>query len=374
MIYGYVRVSTDKQDNANQTLEINNFCARKQIKVDEWIHDVISGTKEPKKRRLGPLLAKVVEGDTIIACEVSRFGRSLYMVMDILKGLLEKGVAVLTIKDGYTLDDSLQSKVLAFAFGLAAEIERDMISKRTKAALARKRLEGVILGRPKGTKTGSIVLKGREDEIRKYLLEDGHSKREAARLMGVDRSTLCLALKSMDMSGYVRKTPNIMQGKHRASICDQYKPAITEMLHKGITLVNISETLKLPIHTLRRYARIHDLHPKEKVYVRPSLCGPHREVIVRMLASGGNVTTIAKALGITKTAVQGYIYKNKLRYEARELQLVTPTKEKRKYDMKKRNMKKRKGAGGMIEISREEYNRLMAAINNDTDMVKETGL
>ena len=152
MIYGYIRVSSDKQTVENQRFEINNFCEREKIKIDGWIEETISGTKAYDKRQLGKLLNKVQGDDLIICAELSRLGRNLFMIMEILNICMTKECRVWTIKDNYRLGDDIQSKVLAFAFGLSAEIERNLISQRTKEALARKKAEGVVLGRPKGSK------------------------------------------------------------------------------------------------------------------------------------------------------------------------------------------------------------------------------
>uniref|UniRef100_UPI00402A65FE master DNA invertase Mpi family serine-type recombinase n=1 Tax=Turicimonas muris TaxID=1796652 RepID=UPI00402A65FE len=144
-IYGYIRVSSDKQTVENQRFEINKFCQNENIKVDGWIEETISGTKAYNKRQLGKLLQKIRKDDIIICAELSRLGRSLFMIMEILNICLSKEAKVWTIKDNYRLGDDIQSKVLAFAFGLSAEIERNLISQRTKEALARKKAEGVIL-------------------------------------------------------------------------------------------------------------------------------------------------------------------------------------------------------------------------------------
>ena len=153
MIYGYIRVSSDKQTVENQRFEINNFCEKNEMKIDGWIEETISGAKAYNKRQLGILLKRVTKDDLIICAELSRLGRNLFMIMEILNICMTKECRVWTIKDNYRLGEDIQSKVLAFAFGLSAEIERNLISQRTKEALARKRAEGVILGRPKGKKT-----------------------------------------------------------------------------------------------------------------------------------------------------------------------------------------------------------------------------
>lgn len=191
MIYGYIRVSSDKQTVENQRFEINNFCKRENIVIDGWIEETISGTKEYSKRELGKLLAKVQKDDLIICAELSRLGRNLFMIMEILNICMTKECRVWTIKDNYRLGDDIQSKVLAFAFGLSAEIERNLISQRTKEALARKKAEGVVLGRPKGRKSAQEKYKlfGKEVLIQE-LLKNKVSKRQISQICKVDRNTL----------------------------------------------------------------------------------------------------------------------------------------------------------------------------------------
>lgn len=150
MIYGYIRVSSDKQTVENQRFEINNFCKCNKLVIDDWIEETISGTKNYTKRQLGRLLRKVRKDDIIICSELSRLGRNLFMIMEILNICMTKECRVWTIKDNYRLGEDIQSKVLAFAFGLSAEIERNLISQRTKEALARKKAEGATLGHCRG--------------------------------------------------------------------------------------------------------------------------------------------------------------------------------------------------------------------------------
>ena len=200
MTYGYIRVSTEKQDVENQKFEILNFAKREGVFVDDWIDETISGTKNYDKRKLGKLLEKIQPGDLIICAELSRLGRSLFMIMEILSLCMSKECRVWTIKDGYRLGDDIQSKVLAFAFGLSAEIERDLISQRTKEALARKKAEGIRLGRPKGALSKKVKLTGKEEAIR-ILLDEGTSYAQIARLLHCDRSTLTRFCKSRDLMG-----------------------------------------------------------------------------------------------------------------------------------------------------------------------------
>ena len=191
MVYGYIRVSTDKQTVENQRFEIEHFCKKEGLTIDGWIEETISGTKNYNKRALGKLLNRIVKDDLIICTELSRLGRNLFMIMEILNICMTKESRVWTIKDNYRLGDDIQSKVLAFAFGLSAEIERNLISQRTKEALARRKQEGVILGRPKGRKNApdKYKLSGKETLI-KELLSTEVSKRKIAKICKVDRNTL----------------------------------------------------------------------------------------------------------------------------------------------------------------------------------------
>jgi DNA invertase Pin-like site-specific DNA recombinase len=195
MNYGYIRVSSDKQTVENQRFEIENFSVKNQLKIDGWIEETISGTKAYGKRELGRLLERVQKDDLIICAELSRLGRNLFMIMEILNICMSKECKVWTIKDNYRLGEDIQSKVLAFAFGLSAEIERNLISQRTKEALARKRAEGVILGRPKGRKSKNVKLSGHENEI-KVLLSKSVSKCQIARIFGVNRMTVASFIKN----------------------------------------------------------------------------------------------------------------------------------------------------------------------------------
>ena len=193
MIYGYIRVSSDKQTVENQRFEIEKFCKVNNIGIDGWIEETISGTKAYNKRQLGVLLRKVRKDDVIICSELSRLGRSLFMIMEILSICMKKECRVWTIKDNYRLGDDIQSKVLAFAFGLSAEIERNLISQRTKEALARKRAEGVQLGRPLGRRTPQNKYKlAKYDGQIKLMLATGATFKDIAKRYNVDRDTVSL--------------------------------------------------------------------------------------------------------------------------------------------------------------------------------------
>jgi len=216
MIYGYIRVSTDKQTLENQRFEIKRFCKAQKLKINQWYEEKISGTKELKKRQLGELLKIALEGDIIICSEISRLGRSLFLVMDILSDCMKRGIKVWTIKDSYRLGDDLMSKVLAFAFGLSAEIERNLISQRTKEALARVKAEGKKLGRRPG-QFHRVKLTGQEEKITKMVYA-GMNNVQIGKIYGVHFSTVrefkkvrlklpFIPINRKGIGGHKKKTP-----------------------------------------------------------------------------------------------------------------------------------------------------------------------
>lgn len=199
MNYGYIRVSTDKQTTENQKFEIQNFAKQGNIHISEWIEETISATKKLEDRKFGQLLLKMQKGDQLLITELSRLGRNLMQIMSILHGCMEREIKVFTIKERYELGNNINSKVLAFAFGLSAEIERNLISQRTKEALARLKSEGVVLGRPKGRKSANLKLTGKEDEIIS-LLSKKISFSAIARIMNVHRLTVSGFIKNKKLN------------------------------------------------------------------------------------------------------------------------------------------------------------------------------
>jgi len=189
MIFAYIRVSTDQQTVENQKFEILKFADQKRLHVGEWIEETISGTKKYQDRKLGKLLQGLKKEDILIVSELSRLGRNLMEVMSILHDCMEREIKVYAIKEGYELGNNINSKVLAFAFGLSAEIERNLISQRTKEALARRKSEGQTLGRPKGSLSKETKLTGKEEEI-KDLLRKKVSVSAIGRILGVHRLTV----------------------------------------------------------------------------------------------------------------------------------------------------------------------------------------
>jgi len=197
MNYGYIRVSSDKQTVENQRFEIEKFCYRNGIVINLWMKETISGIAKVETRELGKLLKKMKKGDILICSELSRLGRNLLMIMGILNECMNRDIRVWTIKDNYRLGSDISSKVLAFAFGLSAEIERNLISQRTKEALARKKAEGVILGRPKGSKSSKTKLTGQETKI-KELLDKKVSYSAIGRILNVHRLTVSSFVKRQE--------------------------------------------------------------------------------------------------------------------------------------------------------------------------------
>ena len=187
--YAYIRVSTEVQCFSNQKHEINCYCARNNIAIDKWISESVSGTTAVEKRQLGKVIRSMNKGDMLICTELSRLGRNMLMIMEILNKCSQKGISIRTIKDNFVLSDSINSKIIAFAFALAAEIERNLISQRTKEALAAKRIEGIRLGRPPGS---SAKMRNFIKDYDKYdsLLKQGKSMTQVAKICGIHRNTL----------------------------------------------------------------------------------------------------------------------------------------------------------------------------------------
>lgn len=189
MIYAYIRVSTDMQTYSSQEFEIKRYCETNNITIDKWITESVSGTTAIEKRTLGKTIRKMAKGDLLICTEISRLGRNMLMIMSILNLCAGKGIAIHTIKDNFDLSENINSKIIAFAFALAAEIERNLISQRTKEALAVKKLEGVKLGRPCGSSSKRVTVCNEIDKILK-MIDDNIPLEKIARKFGIHRNTL----------------------------------------------------------------------------------------------------------------------------------------------------------------------------------------
>jgi len=196
----YLRVSKDSQDVNNQKLDILEFAQREQIKIDHFIHITISSRKSTKERKIDQLLDELEIGDMLIVSELSRMGRSVGEIITTIDTLVKRKIRFFAVKEGIRLNGSqdIQTKVMVTMFGLFAEIERDLISMRTKEALAAAKASGKTLGRPKGV-LGKSKLDGREDEIKRLLALDV-SKASIAKITGCDRSTLYNFIRSRGLA------------------------------------------------------------------------------------------------------------------------------------------------------------------------------
>ena len=206
MNYGYIRVSTDKQDHDNQKHGILEYANKIEAAPVSFVSETISSRVKLEERDLWRLMGDLKNGDVLIVSELSRLGRSILEVMTIFKELTEKGVTTHVIKGGFVInggDNKIQSSVLIFAFGLAAEIERELISQRTKEALARKKAGGMKLGRQKGAKIKS-KLDGKEEQITD-LLTKGVPVASIAKILGCARGTLTNFIESRKLKAESKK-------------------------------------------------------------------------------------------------------------------------------------------------------------------------
>lgn len=200
MVIAYLRVSTEKQFLANQKEEILRFAEKQELRIDRWYTETVSGSVSSKDRKLSLLLRKLQPGDILIVTEISRLSRTLLEIMTILNSCIKKNVILYSTKEGYVFQNDINSKVLGFAFGLMAEIERNLISMRTKEALARRKQEGIILGRRKGFQPKMRVLYENKDYVLKALRQ-GESHTTLAEKFGVSRTTV---FRFMKYSGKMR--------------------------------------------------------------------------------------------------------------------------------------------------------------------------
>ena len=195
MVVAYLRVSTEKQFLANQREEILRFAEKNELMIDKWYTETVSGKVSSKERKLAGVLNWMQKGDTLIVTEISRLSRTMLEIMTILNSCIKKNVILYSTKEGYVFQNDINSKVLGFAFGLMAEIERNLISMRTKEALARRKKEGVKLGRRKGTCPAMRVLRENKRRLKRDA-QRGVSCSELARQMGVSRTTMFRFLRS----------------------------------------------------------------------------------------------------------------------------------------------------------------------------------
>lgn len=189
MIYGYCRVSTTHQNEENQRFALEQFVKNNNMSIDVWVEEKVSSSKKLKDRKLGALLNKLDTGDILITTEISRLGRSLLEVMGILQTCLERDCQIWTLKENFRLGTDIQSKVLAFAFGLSAELSKSLLQERVRESLARLKANGKKLGRPVGSQSKRLKLSKNRKRIN-MLIHQGVSKNQIARIMHVNKSTL----------------------------------------------------------------------------------------------------------------------------------------------------------------------------------------
>ena len=186
----YLRVSTAQQDLRSQRLAILEYARKHDFRIDDFIEATASGQASEKRRRLDELMSVLQRGDRLVVSELSRLGRSLGQIVAILDALAKAGIAFVALKENIRIEGArdIQTKVMTTLFALFAEVERDLISERTREGLAKARSSGRKLGRPKGS-LGVSRLDGKQDDIRRFL-ELGVSKTAIAKITGVSRTTL----------------------------------------------------------------------------------------------------------------------------------------------------------------------------------------
>jgi len=202
----YLRASTDQQETNNQKLEILEFARKKEITIDDYIELTISSRKSQKQRRIEELISRLKPSDTLIVTELSRLGRSTAEVISLINALVENNVRVMILKQNMDINQhDMNSKIIITLFSLFGELERDLVSARTKEALAAKKAQGQVLGKPKGT-----IQKSKFDphvEKIKELLEMGLSVRKIAKVLGYSNH--------IALNTYINK-------RHIKSVVDQF--------------------------------------------------------------------------------------------------------------------------------------------------------
>lgn len=199
MIYAYCRVSTAHQTEENQHFVIENFAKENNLNIDVWVEETISSGQKLSKRKLGKLIPKLKSGDILITTEISRLARSLMELMGILQTCLEKDCQIWTLKENFRLGTDVQSKVLAFAFGLSAELSKSLLQARVRESLARLKANGKKLGRPFGARSRELKLAKYHDRLER-MIKRGISKPQIAKKLGVHKCTIYNYLKEIRQS------------------------------------------------------------------------------------------------------------------------------------------------------------------------------
>ena len=197
MVIAYLRVSTEKQLIENQRNEIIRFAEARGLSVQKWQLEQASGSKSKEERKLESVLRGMQAEDVLIVSEMSRLSRTMLEIMAILNLCIRKQIVLYSVKEGYAFENNMTSKIMGFAFGMAAEIERNLIAARTKEALAWRKTQGMILGRPKGSNSQTQILQENAKNIPKMIAQ-GKTKNEIAQFYGVSKTTLYNFLKRME--------------------------------------------------------------------------------------------------------------------------------------------------------------------------------
>jgi len=245
MVYSYIRVSTDKQDIESQKIGIIRKAKELKLTINEWISDEgVSGVKEYDKRNLGILMQKLNEGDVLIVSEISRLARSVFMLFRIVEFCNNKKIIIHSVKDSVSTvkPNDITSMMMLFCFGIAAQIERDMIIKRTNEGIERARREGVIIGRPVGAKSKKLKLTGKLEKIKK-LIEKGYSKGAAAKMLGVHRFTVYRFLRDNNVKIGVLRDNNVMPNK-AVIFLDSKKKNILSLAKGGLTHAEVMKKIQ----------------------------------------------------------------------------------------------------------------------------------
>jgi len=278
MIYGYLRVSSDKQDVSSQQIGVERKAKELDVSINEWIKDEgISGTVEYKKRNLGGLIDKAKPGDIIIVSEISRLARSVFMLFRIVEYCVNNEIIIYSVKDNTTIKKGdLIATMAVFFFGIAAQIEREMIVKRTVEGLERRRRDGVIFGRPIGSESAK-KLNGKEDLVVEYI-EAGLGVSQIARLLKVNRETLRRLMESKGIQTPESKYYNNLinkgnkfnrwkqKGIENDKLFSQERSYIISLIDEGFTDKYIIEKLRDKGVVISNGAFIRLMHKDKELY------------------------------------------------------------------------------------------------------------
>ena len=322
MIYAYIRVSTDRQTVENQRYEIDNFCKARQIKINRYIEETVSGMKSVDKRELGTLIRKMKKDDTLVASEISRLGRRLLEVMAVLKMLMDKKVNVITVKEHFELGDNLQSHVIAFAFSLASEIERSLISQRTKEALARRRAMGQKLGRKAGGSNRRHKLDEKAELIR-AMADYGYTKSEICRKVGCQYGTLekHLAREGLTVRAAPRCRPRHLR-EADASACRKFRNRKVVILNESDRPAHVERAAAVWQYNreLRRdgAAAMPAIAREPAAKLRAAsyhhMLFEHEKSIVRMLKKGYSKAYIARYFGCNIKTLDAHLVRMGIKF------------------------------------------------------------